>query len=95
MKRCARRSAAVRASLTAGMADKTPKESGAPFATRIDPMKEGLSPEQIHFIRQVELEQWRKKTQKLRTRNVVTGLAIGALVLGICILAKRTNVNTR
>lgn len=75
-------------SLTAGMADKTPKDSGAAYATRIDPSKEeGLSKEQVHFIRQVELEQWRKKTHKLRTRNVVTGLAIGALVLGICILA--------
>ncbi|XP_042252864.1 cytochrome c oxidase assembly factor 3 homolog, mitochondrial [Thunnus albacares] len=65
------------------MADKTPKESDAPFATRIDPIKEGLSKEQMYYIRQVELEQWKKKTQKLRTRNVVTGLAIGALVLGI------------
>ncbi|CAG06564.1 unnamed protein product, partial [Tetraodon nigroviridis] len=65
------------------MADKTPKEGNAPFATRIDPTKEGLSPEQLHYIRQIELEQWKKKTQKLRTRNVVTGLAIGALVLGI------------
>ncbi|CAJ1080100.1 cytochrome c oxidase assembly factor 3 homolog%2C mitochondrial [Xyrichtys novacula] len=65
------------------MADKTPKESNARFATRIDPTKESLSPEQLHFIRQVELEQWKKKTQQLRTRNVVTGLAIGALVLGI------------
>ncbi|XP_073346348.1 cytochrome c oxidase assembly factor 3 homolog, mitochondrial isoform X1 [Pagrus major] len=65
------------------MADKTPKESKAPFATRIDPTKEALSQEQIHFIRQIELEQWKKKTQKLRTRNVVTGLAIGALVMGI------------
>ncbi|XP_070783415.1 cytochrome c oxidase assembly factor 3 homolog, mitochondrial [Enoplosus armatus] len=65
------------------MADKTPKVSDAPVATRIDPTKEGLSREQLHFIRQVELEQWKKKTQTLRTRNVVTGLAIGALVLGI------------
>ncbi|XP_051273222.1 cytochrome c oxidase assembly factor 3 homolog, mitochondrial [Dicentrarchus labrax] len=65
------------------MADKTPKESPAPFATRINPDKEALSREQIHFIRQVELEQWRKKVQKLRTRNVVTGFAIGALVVGI------------
>ncbi|KAM8730638.1 cytochrome c oxidase assembly factor 3 homolog, mitochondrial isoform 1-T1 [Acanthopagrus schlegelii] len=65
------------------MADKTPTESKAPFATRIDPTKEGLSQEQINFIRQVELQQWQKKTQKLRTRNVVTGLAIGALVMGI------------
>lgn len=84
-----------RAPLTADMADKTPKESKAPFATRIDPTKEGLSQEQINFIRQVELQQWQKKTQKLRTRNVVTGLAIGALVMGICILAERTSVNTR
>ncbi|KAI3365519.1 hypothetical protein L3Q82_010601 [Scortum barcoo] len=69
---------------TADMADKTPKEpSSAPFATRIDPTKEALSREQMYFIRQVELEQWKKKTQKLRTRNVVTGLAIGALVMGI------------
>lgn len=83
------------APLTADMADKTPKESKAPFATRIDPTKEGLSQEQINFIRQVELQQWQKKTQKLRTRNVVTGLAIGALVMGICILAERTSVNTR
>lgn len=68
------------------MADKTPRDPAAPFATRIDPNKDTLSPEQKHFIRQVELQQWKKKTQTLRTRNVVTGLAIGALVLGICIL---------
>lgn len=82
-------------SLAAGMADKTPKEGSAPFATRIDPTKEGLSQDQLHYIRQVELEQWKKKTQKLRTRNVATGLAIGALVLGICILAMYANINTR
>ncbi|XP_032357895.1 cytochrome c oxidase assembly factor 3 homolog, mitochondrial [Etheostoma spectabile] len=65
------------------MADQTPKEPGARVATRIDPIKEGLSREQMQFIRHVELEQWKKKTQKLRTRNVVTGLAIGAIVMGI------------
>lgn len=65
------------------MADKTPKEPDARVATRIDPTKEGLSKEQLDFIRQVELEQWKKRTQKLRTRNVATGLAIGALVMGI------------
>ncbi|KAM9772867.1 cytochrome c oxidase assembly factor 3 homolog, mitochondrial [Syngnathus typhle] len=65
------------------MADKAPKPSDSPFATRIDPAKEELSRDQLHFIRQVELEQWKKKTQTLRTRNVVTGIAIGALVLGI------------
>ncbi|KAJ0060077.1 hypothetical protein NL108_002881 [Boleophthalmus pectinirostris] len=65
------------------MAEKKPSSSEAPFAKRIDPAKEGISKEQLHFIRQVELEQWKKKTQKLRTRNVVTGLAIGAVVVGI------------
>lgn len=70
------------------MTDKTPRDSASRFATRIDPSKEDLSPEQKHFIRQVELQQWKKKTQTLRTRNLVTGLAIGALVLGICILHK-------
>ncbi|KAK9530095.1 cytochrome c oxidase assembly factor 3 homolog, mitochondrial [Anarhichas minor] len=66
------------------MADKTPKEPvGTPVATRIDPTKEAISQGQLHFIRQVELQQWKKKTQKLRTRNVVTGIAIGALVMGI------------
>ncbi|XP_070846653.1 cytochrome c oxidase assembly factor 3 homolog, mitochondrial [Chaetodon trifascialis] len=65
------------------MADKTPEESNARFATRIDPAKEGLSKEQINFIRQVELQQWKKKSHMMRTRNVVTGLAIGALVVGI------------
>ncbi|XP_030019221.1 cytochrome c oxidase assembly factor 3 homolog, mitochondrial [Sphaeramia orbicularis] len=65
------------------MADKKPKGTDAPFATRIDPTKEGLSKEQLHFIRQVELEQWKKRTQKLKVRNVVTGLAIGAIVMGI------------
>lgn len=72
------------------MADKTPpQKANAPYAARIDPTKEGLSQDQMHFIRQVELEQWKRRTSKLRTRNVVTGLAIGALVLGICILVKR------
>lgn len=65
------------------MADKKPSASEAPFAKRIDPVKEGLSQEQLQFIRQVELEHWRKKSQKLKTRNVVTALAIGTVVMGI------------
>ncbi|KAM8836739.1 cytochrome c oxidase assembly factor 3 homolog, mitochondrial [Spinachia spinachia] len=65
------------------MADKTPKEPTARVANRIDTMKDSLTREQMYFIRQIELDQWKKKTQKLGTRNVVTGLAIGALVLGI------------
>ncbi|XP_046889083.1 cytochrome c oxidase assembly factor 3 homolog, mitochondrial [Hypomesus transpacificus] len=69
---------------TASMADKTPKEqSEAAFAKRIDPTKEDLSNEQTYFIRQVELAQWKKKTSHLRGRNVATGLAIGAMVMGI------------
>ncbi|KAI2658883.1 cytochrome c oxidase assembly factor 3 mitochondrial [Labeo rohita] len=71
------------------MADKSSQGEPKPeaqFAKRIDPAKADLTREQLQFIRQVELAQWRKKTDKLRGRNVVTGLAIGAVVLGICIL---------
>ncbi|CAK6956859.1 cytochrome c oxidase assembly factor 3 homolog%2C mitochondrial [Scomber scombrus] len=63
------------------MADKTPKESDAPFAKRIDPTKEGLSHQQLHYIKQAEMQQWKKRTQKLTTRNALTGLFIGAAVL--------------
>lgn len=58
----------------------------AQFAKRINPVKEELTREQLQFIQQVELAQWKKKAGKLRGRNVATGLAIGAVVLGICIL---------
>lgn len=62
-------------------------ESGRPeYARRIDPTKDSLSREQLQYIRQAELAQWKKKSQKLRGRNIITGLAIGAVVLGICIL---------
>ncbi|XP_060795440.1 cytochrome c oxidase assembly factor 3 homolog, mitochondrial [Neoarius graeffei] len=59
------------------------QEGKGEFAKRIDPAKEDLTREQLQFIRQAELAQWRKKSQKLRTRNVITGLAIGTLVMGI------------
>ncbi|XP_069016277.1 cytochrome c oxidase assembly factor 3 homolog, mitochondrial [Embiotoca jacksoni] len=65
------------------MADETAPKSDAPFATRVDPIKAGLSRDQMYFIKQVELEQWKKRATKLRARNVATGLAIGALVMGI------------
>ncbi|XP_065113638.2 cytochrome c oxidase assembly factor 3 homolog, mitochondrial [Paramisgurnus dabryanus] len=68
------------------MADKSSQGEPKPeanFAKRIDPTKEELSREQLQFIRQVEMAQWKKKTEKLRGRNVATGLAIGAVVLGI------------
>jgi len=69
--------------LTTAMAEKTPTEKPAEIAKRIDPTKEDLSREQIHFIRQVELAQWKKKSQQLRGRNVATALGIGAIVCGI------------
>ncbi|KAK1159124.1 hypothetical protein AOXY_G23025 [Acipenser oxyrinchus oxyrinchus] len=66
------------------MSEKVPQEDPrASFAKRIDPKKEPLTPEQVAFIRRVELEQWKKNSQKLRGRNIFTGLAIGGLVLGI------------
>uniref|UniRef100_A0A3B3QT20 Cytochrome c oxidase assembly factor 3 n=1 Tax=Paramormyrops kingsleyae TaxID=1676925 RepID=A0A3B3QT20_9TELE len=66
------------------MADKGAKgESEAAFAKRIDPKKEHLTPEQKQFIQRVEMEQWKKNMQKLRGRNILTGLAIGAMVIGI------------
>ncbi|KAK7123137.1 hypothetical protein R3I94_020052 [Phoxinus phoxinus] len=55
----------------------------AQFAKRIYPAKAELTREQMQFIRQVELAQWKKKAGQLRGRNVATGLAIGAVVLGI------------
>ncbi|XP_073684413.1 cytochrome c oxidase assembly factor 3 homolog, mitochondrial [Garra rufa] len=68
------------------MADKRSQGEPKPeaqFAKRIDPAKAELTREQLQFIRQVELAQWKKKSAKLRGRNVATGLAIGAVVLGI------------
>ncbi|XP_067825010.1 cytochrome c oxidase assembly factor 3 homolog, mitochondrial [Heptranchias perlo] len=57
---------------------------GAPeFAKRLDPKKDNLTKEQIEFMRKVELAQWQKNLQKRRGRNVFTGLAIGAIALGI------------
>ncbi|XP_005994077.1 cytochrome c oxidase assembly factor 3 homolog, mitochondrial [Latimeria chalumnae] len=66
------------------MAEKGPQgESGANFAKRIDPKQESLSAEQLEFMRKVELAQWYKTAQKRGKRNIMTGLAIGAVVLGI------------
>ncbi|MBN3275349.1 COA3 factor, partial [Polyodon spathula] len=66
------------------MSEKVPQgDSQASFAKRIDPKKGPLTPEQLAFIRRVELEQWKKNSQKLRGRNILTGLVIGGLVMGI------------
>lgn len=61
------------------------KEGRAPIAHRIDPTREKLTPAQLHFMRQAQLAHWQKTLPQRRTRNIVTGLGIGALVLGICI----------
>ncbi|XP_069763400.1 cytochrome c oxidase assembly factor 3 homolog, mitochondrial [Narcine bancroftii] len=55
----------------------------AEFAQRIDPKKENLTKDQLEFIRKVQQSEWQRKVHKQRGRNVITGLAIGAVVLGI------------
>ncbi|XP_077358034.1 cytochrome c oxidase assembly factor 3 homolog, mitochondrial [Festucalex cinctus] len=65
------------------MADKSPMKPDAPFATRIDRTKEALSQGQLHSMRQVELELWKKKTPTLLRRNALVAVALGSLVLGI------------
>ncbi|XP_004597407.1 cytochrome c oxidase assembly factor 3 homolog, mitochondrial [Ochotona princeps] len=59
------------------------KSKQAPFAQRIDPSRDKLSPAQLHFMRQVQLAQWQKTLPQRRTRNILTGLGIGAVVLAI------------
>ncbi|XP_037347491.1 cytochrome c oxidase assembly factor 3 homolog, mitochondrial [Talpa occidentalis] len=59
------------------------KSSKAPLAQRIDPSRDKLTPAQLQFMRQVQLAQWQKALPQRRTRNVLTGLGIGALVLAI------------
>ena len=69
-----------------GAGDPLDAKSGkAPLAQRIDPTREKLTPAQLQFMRQVQLAQWQKMLPQRRTRNIVTGLGIGALVLAICI----------
>lgn len=38
--------------------------------------------------RRQELDYWQKNAARLRRRNLLTGLAIGAFVVGMCILQK-------
>nr|XP_048301673.1 cytochrome c oxidase assembly factor 3 homolog, mitochondrial [Myodes glareolus] len=59
------------------------KDGNAPFAQRIDPSRDKLTPAQVQFMRQVQLSQWQKTLPQRRTRNIVTGLGIGAVVLAI------------
>ncbi|XP_006899078.1 PREDICTED: cytochrome c oxidase assembly protein 3 homolog, mitochondrial-like [Elephantulus edwardii] len=59
------------------------KSGKGPVAQRIDPTREKLTPAQLQFMHQVCLTQWQKTLPQRRTRNIVTGLGIGALVLAI------------
>ncbi|XP_050767929.1 cytochrome c oxidase assembly factor 3 homolog, mitochondrial [Gymnogyps californianus] len=64
-----------------------PREPGgeAAFARRIDPAREpGLSPEQRLLMAQVERAQRQRALQRrLRGRNVLLALGIGAVTFGI------------
>ncbi|XP_040187137.1 cytochrome c oxidase assembly factor 3 homolog, mitochondrial [Rana temporaria] len=51
------------------------------YAQRIDPKT--LTPEQLEHMRRIEMAQWAKRSGNLKGRNIITGLAIGGLVLGI------------
>ncbi|XP_027751814.1 cytochrome c oxidase assembly factor 3 homolog, mitochondrial [Empidonax traillii] len=59
--------------------------AAAEFARRIDPAREpGLSPEQRRLMAQVEHAQRQRVLQRrLRGRNTLLALGIGALTLGI------------
>ncbi|KAG8446616.1 hypothetical protein GDO86_014171 [Hymenochirus boettgeri] len=65
------------------MAEGGSKGSSAKFAQRIDPKADNLSPQQLESMRKAEMAQWQRKMGKLRSRNLMTGLAIGGIVLGI------------
>ncbi|NWH69004.1 COA3 factor, partial [Geococcyx californianus] len=64
-----------------------PQEPGgeAAFARRIDPEREpGLSPEQRRLMAQVELAQRQRALQRrLRGRNILLAIGVGAMAVGI------------
>ncbi|NWR63386.1 COA3 factor, partial [Bucorvus abyssinicus] len=64
-----------------------PREPGgeAPFGRRIDPSREpGLSPQQRQLMAQVEGAQRQRALQRrLRGRNVLLALGVGAVAFGI------------
>ncbi|XP_006892854.1 PREDICTED: cytochrome c oxidase assembly protein 3 homolog, mitochondrial-like [Elephantulus edwardii] len=59
------------------------KSGKGPVAQRINPTREKLTPARRQFMQQVKLAQWQKALPQRRTRNIVTGLGFGALVLAI------------
>ncbi|NXF12810.1 COA3 factor, partial [Smithornis capensis] len=62
-----------------------PRAAEAAFARRIDPAREpGLSPQQRRLMAEVERAQHHRVLQRrLRGRNSLLALAIGAVTLGI------------
>ncbi|XP_006874156.1 PREDICTED: cytochrome c oxidase assembly protein 3 homolog, mitochondrial-like [Chrysochloris asiatica] len=67
-----------------GSGDALDTKSGkAPMAQLIHPAREKLTPAQLQIVRQEQLAQWQKTLPQpwTRTRNIVTGLRIGAPVL--------------
>uniref|UniRef100_A0A2K5K0E3 Cytochrome c oxidase assembly factor 3 n=1 Tax=Colobus angolensis palliatus TaxID=336983 RepID=A0A2K5K0E3_COLAP len=57
------------------------KRGEAPFAQRIGMTREKQTPEQLYSMRRAQLAQWQKVLPRRQTRNIVTCLGIGALVL--------------
>ncbi|XP_063816125.1 cytochrome c oxidase assembly factor 3 homolog, mitochondrial [Pseudophryne corroboree] len=66
------------------MAEKGSAQGSEPqFAHKVDPKLDKLTPEQLEFMRRREMAQWAKNSGKIRSRNILTALTIGGIVLGI------------
>ncbi|KAM3921284.1 cytochrome c oxidase assembly factor 3 homolog, mitochondrial [Leptodactylus fuscus] len=59
------------------------EKGSAQGSSTMDAKQEKLTREQMEMIRRREMAQWAKNTGKLRSKNIITGLAIGGIVLGI------------
>ncbi|XP_049646468.1 cytochrome c oxidase assembly factor 3 homolog, mitochondrial-like [Suncus etruscus] len=59
------------------------KSEKGPVAQRMDPNRDKLMPQQLHFMQQAQLAQWQKQLPQRQARNIVTGFGIGTLVLSI------------
>ncbi|XP_077315642.1 cytochrome c oxidase assembly factor 3 homolog, mitochondrial [Lithobates pipiens] len=51
------------------------------YAQRIDPKTP--TREQLEHYRRKQMAEWEKRSGKIRSRNIITGLAIGAIAVGI------------
>ena len=52
-----------------------------------EPAKRALTAAEKQLLRRrQELDNWKKNAARLRNRNLLTGLGIGAFVVGMCIL---------